>query len=105
MEYRKARDSKRWGDPRRAFLADVFIPHLEHKRWQLEWWRKEDLRALDKEAEEKANKSSKPKSRQAATREPAAKRTRKSPFFKNSAGKKIGLRWVPKVAIQYTQGT
>ena len=61
--------------------------------------------ALDREAEEKAKRSSKPKSRQAAPREPAAKRNRRSPFFKNTAGKKTGLRWVPKTVIQCTQGT
>ena len=103
--YMRERDQKHWGDPRRHFLTKVFIPHIEEKRWQLEWWRKEDLLALDREAEEKASRSSIPTSRQATPREPAAKRNRKSPFFKNTAGKVTGLRWVPKMAIQCTQGT
>ena len=103
--YEEERNQKRDGDPRRDFLTNVFIPHIIEKRWQLEWWRPADLAALDKEAEEKAGRPGTPMIRQAAPSGPAARRSRESPFSRGTAGRKTGLRWAPKVAIQCTQGT
>ena len=60
---------------------------------------------MDKEAAERAGRPGAPTSRQTTPREPAAKRIRKSPAFKGTAGRATGLRWVLKVAIQCTQGT
>ena len=74
----------------------------------LKYWRPDDLAALDKEAEVEAGRSSQSsasKSRQAAPREPAARRSGRSPFLNGATGRTTGLRWVPKVAIQCTQGT
>ena len=84
--YRREGDQKRWGDPRRDFLTNVFIPHILEKRWQLEWWRNEDLLALDMEAEARASRSDISSSRQAVPRVPLSKRSRWSPHSKNTAG-------------------
>jgi hypothetical protein len=50
-ELKKEMYSKAKGDPRRDFLWEVWIPFIGHKRWELAWWRKEDLAELDREAD------------------------------------------------------
>jgi len=105
VELKRERDSKLVGDPRRDMLENVFIPHLEHKRWELAWWRKKDLAKLDQRAEEKAGKTGKPHKQRAAPYEPAARRPQRHHVFKATKGKKTGLKWVPKAMVRCTEGT
>ena len=99
------RDQKRQGDPRWDFLANIFIPHIEEKRWQLQYWRPEDLAALDRETEAEPAQHGPYSGRQAAPRAPASGRRRRSLLLRSVPGRSTGLRWVPKVAIQCIQGT
>jgi hypothetical protein len=92
-------------DPRWDFLANIFNPHIEEKRWQLQYWRAEDVAALDRETEAEAAQYGPSSGRQAAPRAPASGRRRRGLLLRSVPGRSTGLRWVPKVAIQCIQGT
>ena len=99
------RNQKRLSDHRGDFLTNILIPHIEEKRWQLRQWRLEDLAALDKENEAEAAHRGTSSSSQAAPKAPAAGRRRRAFLLRNTPDRSTGLRWVPKKAVQCTQGT
>ena len=99
------KNQKRPGDPRWDFLNDIFIPHIEEKRWELQWWRPEELAALDKMTEAEAAQRGTSSGSRAAPKARAAKRRGRAFPLGSTSGRPTGLRWVPKVELQCAQGT
>jgi len=99
------RNQKRPGDHRGDFLNEIFIPHIKEKRRQLQYWRPEDIAALDKESETEATQRGTSSSSRAAPKALAATRRRGVFPLRSTPGRQTGLRWVPKAVLQCTQGT
>jgi len=99
------KNQKRPGDPRWDFLNDIFIPHIAEKRWELQYWRLEELAALDKMTEAEAAQRGTSSSSRAAPKALAAKRRGRASPLGSTSGRPTGLRWVPKGELQCAQGT
>ena len=88
-------------ESRNDFLEVIWIPFVKHKRWELEWWRGDDLAKLDQEA-----KSTDPprRDRRASPYVPRARRQRNQQIFRKK-NPKAGLRRVPKKLVRCSEGT